>query len=551
MTNQNKKSKFHVILKTACVMMAALVAVLACGCDLSDIFGSVEGEDEVTISQTTAELKVGETLTLTASSSEGRVISWYSDDEDIAWVEAGDVTAVAEGTTTITATDGKESASCEVTVKSAGAEKPEQGDITLSSSTLRVVEGQWVTITAKVSDGSDIEWYTSDASIATVSATVSQNGRVTGVAAGTVTITAISKTAGSATCTVTVVPVVTISSTSKTVREQEAFKLTATASDHSAITWSTSNQAVATVTQQGLVTGVGVGTATITATSATSGTASCTVKVITQTQTEDGYELVWSDEFNGTSLDMTKWGYQTGTQDNYYGNYGPSYWGNGELQYYTDGANVVVADGSLQITARRQQMGDRPFTSARITTRDKYSVTFGRIEAKMKTPAVQGMWPAFWMLPQPPNHSSSNNEYGGWPANGELDIMEAKGRLQNVVDTTLHFGGPDWNIHDMAGGSTTLSSSTEEWHTYAVEWTSTYIAWIIDGKEATRVQSSRWWTSAASNSGATQSAPFDKPYYILLNLAVGGMYDSYTEPTPDFQQATMYVDYVRVYQKSN
>lgn len=552
MAGQNKKSKFHIILKTACVMMAALLTVLASGCDLSDIFGTAEKEDEVTISQSTAELKVGETLTLTATSSEGRVISWYSDDEDIAWVEAGEVTAVSEGTVAITATDGKKSASCEVSVTDEGQQNPEPGTITLSASSLRIAVGQWETIKAQVSDGSDIEWSTSDSSVATVAATVSKNGRVSGVGAGTAIITATSETAGTATCTVTVGSVITISSASETVKEQESFRLTAVSSDNSPIVWTTSNQAVATVTQQGVVTGVGVGTATITATSETAGTASCTVKVTARMQTEDGYGLVWSDEFNGNSLDRTKWDYQTGTQDNYYGNYGPNYWGNGELQYYTDGANVVVADGSLQITAKRQQMGDRPFTSARITTRDKYTVTFGKIEARMKTPAIQGMWPAFWMLPQPPGHSSTNNEYGGWPANGELDIMEAKGRLQNEIDTTLHFGGPDWNnVHDMAGKSTKLSSSTEEWHSYAVEWTSTYIAWIIDGTEVYRVQSSRWWTSAADNSGATQSAPFDKPYYILLNLAVGGMYDNYTEPTADFQQATMYVDYVRVYQKNN
>ena len=261
---------------------------------------------------------------------------------------------------------------------------------------------------------------------------------------------------------------------------------------------------------------------------------------------ENGYVLVWSDEFEGDTLDMDKWSYQTGRQDDYYGNKGPMDWGNSELQYYTDGANVEVLNGELQIIAKRQQTGDKQFTSARIATRDKFTFTYGKIEAKMQTPAIQGMWPAFWMLPNPSGHGSTDNEYGGWPANGELDIMEAKGRLVNEVDTTLHFG-EDWRNHDMAGKTTKLSSSTEEWHTYGVEWTAEYIAWIIDGEEVFRVESSRYWSSASSVS----SAPFDKPFYILLNLAVGGQYDGYVQPPADFSEATMYVDYVRVYQKAD
>lgn len=348
--------------------------------------------------------------------------------------------------------------------------------------------------------------------------------------------------------------VIIISPEAAQVEVGKSIALMAVSSEGLEISWVAEDEEIAEVSEEGIVTGVKEGETTIIAQSSKA-FAMCDLTVLpaskeeTETPTAPGgYKLVWSDEFEGTSLNMANWNYQTGIQDNYYGNLGPEYWGNGELQYYTNGQNVKVQDGALQIIAKRENRGDRPFTSARITTRDLHTFKYGKIEAKMKTPAIQGMWPAFWMLPNPTNHSSSNNIYGGWPANGELDIMEAKGRLKSVIDTTLHFGGPDWYIHDMDGKSTEYPSgywTTEDWHTYAVEWTAQYIAWLIDGREVYRSNCSRYWSSASS----APSAPFDQPFYIILNLAVGGMYDGYKEPPADFTQATMYVDYVRVYQK--
>lgn len=473
--------KIKTILKTVCVIIAVLTLTLFSGCDLiSSLTGGKDDnkkEDVVKVTPLNATIEVGETITLLATSSEGRAISWTSDDEEIATVDGGEVTGVAEGTAIITASDGKKMASCEITVIPAedddgngeGDEKDPPSDtpkITLNSSAITIKEGNAFTLIARASDGSTVEWSSSNTKVATV-----LRGRVTGVSAGSAVITASSATAEAATCKVTVVPV-----------------------------------------------------------------------------PKEEYQLVWWDEFDGNSLDMTKWEYQTGVQDNYYGNMGPWCWGNDELQYYTNGANLKVSDGELQITAKREDMDNgRTFSSSRITTRDKYTVKYGIIEARMKTPAIEGMWPAFWMLPNPTNHSSTNNVYGGWPTNGELDIMEAKGRLVNKVDTTLHFGGPTWDVdHHMAGGSVTLSSSTEEWHTYGVEWTADYIVWLVDGKEYNKKSNSEYWSSASGD----PSAPFNQPYYILLNLAVGGMYDSYRTPPADFKQATMYVDYVRVYQKT-
>lgn len=260
------------------------------------------------------------------------------------------------------------------------------------------------------------------------------------------------------------------------------------------------------------------------------------------------WTLVWGDEFEGTELDLSKWDYQLGVQDDYYGTKGPWAWGNNEQQYYTKEA-ATVSEGILRIRAIKESMPEgRKYSSARLVTRDKYSFTYGYTEARMQTPAINGMWPAFWALPQPIDHSSTQNKYGGWPYSGEIDIMEAKGREKNVVGTTLHFGGSagSWQS-TYRWHSTTLETTTEEWHTYGLEWQEDYIAWYIDREEVFRLNQADWWTGAASKEEAP-SAPFDVPFYLLLDLAVGGDYDGGAEPPQNFVSADMCVDYVRVYQ---
>jgi len=129
--------------------------------------------------------------------------------------------------------------------------------------------------------------------------------------------------------------------------------------------------------------------------------------------------------------------------------------------------------------------------------------------------------------------------------------MEARGRLNNIVDTTLHFGpvsADTWQSKYITGQKT-LSSNTDQWHTYAVEWTASYIAWIVDGTEVMRVSSNNWYSFSEAAAG-NESAPFDQPFYIILNLAVGGGYDAGVAPDASFNSASMYVDYVRVYKKA-
>lgn len=242
------------------------------------------------------------------------------------------------------------------------------------------------------------------------------------------------------------------------------------------------------------------------------------------------FKLDWYDEFDGETLDPKKWDYQLGTGNSE----GLQYWGNHEKQYYTR-ENLRLEEGMLIITAKRESKGGMPFTSSRILTRNKYSTVFGRIEARIAMPTGTGLWPAFWMLPQ-------DSPYGNWAASGEIDIMEAKGRLPNYYSGAIHYGGswPD-NFFTTTGDYLLPNNlSIENFHIYAIEWTDKSITWICDDQVVKKVTD---WNSV----NGKFPAPFDVPFYILLNFAVGGIFDEGREPDSSFQSAEMRVDYVRVY----
>lgn len=347
---------------------------------------------------------------------------------------------------------------------------------------------------------------------------------------------------------------VELEETEFTLHVGDLHTLTGVASDGDELKWSSSREEVAVVSG-GKVRATGVGTTKISAYCAHA-QAFCTVTVLPGESSGGEDEpvdqpterkLVWSDEFDGTALDTTKWGYQLGTHDVYHGKESSTqYWGNSEWQYYTKEA-VSVSNGLLEIKATREEKEGMHYTSGRILTRDLATFTYGYIEAKIKLPTVAGMWPAFWMLPQPTDFSSTQNVYGGWAANGELDIMEAKGRLPKESSGALHFGG-GWGSHTYRSGTHKTSEPISEWHVYAVDWRADHITWLVDGEEFLSLKSSEWYTTASSK----ESAPFDQPFYLLLNLAVGGTFDptgsQQLENNADFTSASMYVDYVRVYE---
>lgn len=268
--------------------------------------------------------------------------------------------------------------------------------------------------------------------------------------------------------------------------------------------------------------------------------------VDTKDRTSEGYTLVWNDEFDGTELDMSKWSFQIGTKDP---NGGPDNWGNEELEYYTD-KNHEVKDGKLVITAKKEEMEGMPYTSTRIRTitddgETLYAPRYGRVEARMKLPAEDGLWPAFWMLPE------DTTIYGTWAASGEIDIMEARGREPGKVDGTLHFGS-QWPNNSSAGKNyyfDTDETDISGYHLYSLEWEPGKITWLVDDVPYGSI--SNFYSKGADNAANyAYGAPFDVPFYIILNLAVGGTYDGDANLNNATFPASMEVDYVRVYQKT-
>jgi beta-glucanase (GH16 family) len=246
---------------------------------------------------------------------------------------------------------------------------------------------------------------------------------------------------------------------------------------------------------------------------------------------------VWSDEFTGpagSSIDTTKWRFDTG--DGCPNNCG---WGNTEREYYTsDTANIALTGaGELAIVARVAPAGLTcyygacRYTSAKITTRAKLSVSPGRVEARIKLAAGQGLWPAFWLLG---DHIGTV----GWPTCGELDIMENKGSLTTITSSAVH--GPGYSGNTPFAHQTS-STATTDFHIYAVEWDPQSIRFFVDGRLHYGV--------SRSSVEARGNWVFDQTFFIILNQAVGGHFDG--DPQSDsVLPATMLVDYVRVYRKT-
>lgn len=258
----------------------------------------------------------------------------------------------------------------------------------------------------------------------------------------------------------------------------------------------------------------------------------------------DGWTLVWSDEFAGETLDRSKWTFDLG--NGFAGANGvwvPG-WGNDEKQFYTDRPdNVYVKDGKLRIVARREAYEGFAYTSARLKTKGRFSTVYGRFEIRARLPAGKGLWPAVWMLPE-------ENRYGGWAASGEIDIMEAKGSRPHEVSGAIHYGGewPDntfvYAIHTFPDGGT-----IENFHVYALEWEPGRLRWFADG---TLFQERTAWHSGKTPGAPGHPpfpAPFDQPFHLLVNLAVGGHFDGDPDETTPFP-AVMEIDYVRVYKKT-
>ena len=247
------------------------------------------------------------------------------------------------------------------------------------------------------------------------------------------------------------------------------------------------------------------------------------------------WQLVWNDEFDGSAININNWTFDIGN--------GSGGWGNNEKEYYTSRPqNAYVTNGILNIIARKESYRGQNYTSAKLKTLGLFSQTYGRFEFRAKLPQGRGYWPALWMMPQ-------DAVYGGWAASGEIDVMENKGSTPTNVMGTLHFGGMWPNQAQSSGPSFNFPSgdSVTNYHVYVLEWSAYDIRWYVDGQ--LYETQTFWWSSSNPTNTSIRNpypAPFDQPFYIIMNLAVGGTFGGDPDGTTVFP-GEMQVDYVRVY----
>jgi beta-glucanase (GH16 family) len=270
------------------------------------------------------------------------------------------------------------------------------------------------------------------------------------------------------------------------------------------------------------------------------------------------WKLVWADEFDGKEIDKKKWDFDLGNGFfNYDANTWIAGWGNGELQYYTREAdNAFVKDGMLHIRAIKESLHGFGYTSAKLKTRKRdgsslFAKKYGKFEIRAKMPTGKGIWPALWMLPQ-------DEKYGGWAASGEIDILEAKGHEPTKVLGTLHFGS-GWPANAETSKTYVLPNkgTIADFHVYTLEWEPSQMRWAVDGH--VYATQSFWWSSSKRDGGKGAKptgekdlnawpAPFDQPFYLVMNVAVGGKFPGNPDKATPFP-AEMIIDYVRVYDK--
>lgn len=234
-------------------------------------------------------------------------------------------------------------------------------------------------------------------------------------------------------------------------------------------------------------------------------------------------EPSWADEFDYQGVpDPLKWSYDLGGHG----------WGNNELQYYTDRAeNAFVDNGVLSITARKENFEQKEYTSARLVSKYKGDLLYGRVEVRAKIPAGRGTWPAIWMLP-------TDWEYGGWPSSGEIDIMEHVGFDPNRIHITTHSEAYFWRIGTQRSASKIIENATTDFHLYRIDWTPYAIRGFIDNIQI--------FTSLNDGTGY-KAWPFDKRFHLLLNLAIGGDWGGQQGVDNSIFPVSMEVDYVRFY----
>lgn len=425
---------------------------------------------------------------------------------------------------------------------------------------------------------------------------VTKKGKLKALKNGKATITVTSKADKKKKATIKVVvktPVTKVKLNQKEISltEGETAVVKATVSPKKAtikkVSYKSSNKAVAKVNSKGKITAVAEGTAVITVTSkdgnAKKATCKVTVKKAGQTSGEtptaapsqaptaapsdkpapapsdkpsetpkpqpseepaekpdlsyEGYELKWEDKFDSVSLNSADWNVET---------HEPG-WVNNELQEYVNSnKNIYLENGNLVIKPVREKIEDDEsgnpvykYTSGRVNTQGKHDFTYGLFETRVKVPTGKGYLPAFWMMP------TNENLYGQWPRCGEIDIMEVMGQETNKLYGTLHYGNPHSQKQETYIAKN--GDFASEYHTYAVEWEPGKMIWYVDGIKYQEVND--WYTTTEGQGTAAYPAPFDQPFYMILNLAIGGSWVGYPDETTTYDDQAFVIDYVKAYQK--
>lgn len=397
--------------------------------------------------------------------------------------------------------------------------KPVETPLVLSSNVLQLHVGDIEMLDVKGAT-KEVMWTSDNEDVAEVF-----NGVVTAKSIGKAYVTATSGSA-KAICEVFVSgsngSTLRITPTLVTMKRGETYQLKAGNTFDSPMIWSSSDATIATVDQTGLVTALKGGNATIMLSTELE---EVTAFVAVAHEWND-YELVWSDEFDGTSLNMDNWNIEVN------GNGG----GNNEKQYYTDRPeNLRVEDGNLIIQARKEEYQGKQYTSGRINTKNKRSFAYGKIEASINLPSGKGTWPAFWTLGS-----------GTWPKCGEIDIMEHTGNMPDRVLWTLHSNA------DRNGGKSNKAANLENvenhYHTYGIEW----MKEETEGRDVIKfyVDGVVYNTQTESIIDDPDAWPFQNPHFIILNLALGGTLGGNIDDSMFEHDVIMKVDWVRVYQRT-
>ena len=399
---------------------------------------------------------------------------------------------------------------------------PEPVNISIEPATLQLKVGD-VTTVELIGATANIEWSSTNEAVATV-----YHGVITAKAIGKAEIIA-SVGTSKANCVVFVTGTdgasLRITPPFVSLRPGDEYDFSYGNTFDLELTWSSSEPSVATIDNNGHLKALQAGNTVITL-------ATAMESVIARVAVEHSwgeYTLVWSDEFNGSALDEEVWGYNTGG----------SGWGNNEKQYYTTRPeNIRVQNGCLEIEARKEQYQNNEYTSARIMSKNKKTFTYGKMESRIKFPGGAGTWPAFWMM----------GNSGNWPNCGEIDIIEHVGSMDKRASFALHTVAKNGTKGNNWSKTTWFDYDlSADFHVYAIEWAQEE----SDGKDVIRffvddVQYAEVWEDQVDNNDYW---PFNKPFFFIYNLAIGGNMGGKVDDTIFNQPRIMYVDWLRVWQR--